>query len=51
MFIVETDRYNFFETDTDIFKIKIHQYLAICRYFDHRYRYSKICFPIYFYKG
>jgi len=44
---LEADRCDYFEIDIDIFK-KIHRYLASCRYFiDNRYRYFKICLPIY----
>jgi len=39
---LETDRYHFLETDIDILNFS-HRY-----FIDHRYRYSKICLPIYF---
>jgi len=46
-FVLEINRYHFFETDTDIFNF-LHRYLASCRYsIGHRYRYSKICLPIF----
>jgi len=39
VFVLETDRYHFFQTDTDIF----YRYLASLRYSSgHRYRYSKL---------
>jgi len=47
-FTLETDRYHFFETVTDIFKKHIHRYLASYRYsIGHRYRYFNICLPIF----
>jgi len=34
--------------ETDIFKNKIHRYLASCRYsIGHQFRYSQICLPIF----
>jgi len=44
--LLETDRYRFVETDTDIFK-KFSPLFGHLRYsIGHQYRYSKICSPI-----
>jgi len=42
LIILETDQYHFVEIDTDIFNLTSGRYLI-----GHRYRYSKICSPIF----